>query len=180
MRKFQIGVTGSAADLNYSEGVEKAAERIGELIAERGGVLLFGAEKDSDSLSTAACRGAKKKGGLTVGITYGKGKDVIQKDIDIVLPTGIERGGGREFVFILGCDAIIVLGGGSGTLNELSIAYMAGIPTIALKGIDGWGSKLIGESLDARNRSKVLGADTPEAVVEMAFEEATKFRTAGE
>lgn len=78
-RKFQIGVMGSAADLKYSKEVERAAYEVGRLIAEEDGVLFFGAEKDSDSLSTAACRGAKDTGGLTVGITYGKRKDVWEK-----------------------------------------------------------------------------------------------------
>ncbi|EQD40890.1 Rossmann fold nucleotide-binding protein, partial [mine drainage metagenome] len=76
MRKLQIGVMGSAADLKYAKEAELAAERMGELIARRGGVLIFGAEKDYDSLSTAACRGAKRVNGLTVGITYGKRKDI--------------------------------------------------------------------------------------------------------
>lgn len=79
MRKFQIGVMGSAADLSYSKQIEEIAEAIGRLIAEKDGILVFGAEKDVDSLSTAACRGAKQAGGLTVGITYGKGKDIWEK-----------------------------------------------------------------------------------------------------
>ena len=61
MRKLQIGVMGSAADLKYTKTVEQIAERIGELIAEAGAVTVFGAEKDSDSLSTAACRGQNLK-----------------------------------------------------------------------------------------------------------------------
>jgi predicted Rossmann-fold nucleotide-binding protein len=36
MRKLQIGVMGSAADLKYSKKVEKTAERLGELVAEAG------------------------------------------------------------------------------------------------------------------------------------------------
>ena len=59
-RKFQIGVMGSAADLKYSKEVERAAYEVGRLIVEEDGILFFGAEKDSDSLSTAACRGAKE------------------------------------------------------------------------------------------------------------------------
>ena len=50
MRKLQIGVIGSSADLNYSKQLEMIAERIGELIAERGCTLFFGAE----SLAQAA------------------------------------------------------------------------------------------------------------------------------
>lgn len=177
MSKIQIGVMGSAADLKYSKKVEQAAEKIGELIAQKGGVLFFGAEKDSDSLSTAACRGAKSANGLTVGITYGKGKDIWEKDIaDIIIPSGLERGGGRELVLVLGCDAIIAISGGSGTLTELAIAYQADIPMIALTGYGGWADKLAGEYFDARKRRVVLSATTPEEVVEISFREAEKYR----
>lgn len=176
MRKLQIGVMGSAADLNYSKEFEETAEKVGELIAKKEGILFFGAEKDSDSLSTAACRGAKKFNGLTVGITYGKHKDVFQKDADIIIPCGLERGGGRELVLVLGCDAIIAISGGSGTLTELAIAYQADIPMVALKGFGGWADKLAGEYFDARKRRLVNLANTPEEAVEIAFKEAKEYR----
>ena len=176
MRKFQIGVMGSMADLGYSKDIEKASERLGELIAERNGILFFGAEKDADSLSTAACRGAKRKNGLTVGVTYGKSKDIVQDDADIIIPCGLERGGGREFVLVLGCDVVIAISGGSGTLNELAVAYQADIPMIALTGFGGWADKLAGQFLDARERRAVLEAKTPEEAVELAFREAERYR----
>ncbi len=180
MRKFQIGVMGSAADLQYAKEVEQAAYEIGKLIAEKDGILFFGAEKDSDSLSTAACRGAKEAGGLTVGITYGKGKDIWQKDADfadIIIPTGLERGGGRETVLVTGCDVVIAVSGGSGTLTELAIAYQADIPTVALRGYGGWADKLADQYIDARERSKTFGAETPQEAVEIAFREAAEYRS---
>lgn len=176
MRKFQIGVMGSMADLNYSKEFEAAAERMGELIAERGGILIFGAEKDTDSLSTAACRGAKKKGGLTVGVTYGKHKDIVQNDADVIIPSGLERGGGREFVLVMACDAVIAISGGSGTINELSVAYQADIPMVALTGFGGWADELADRYFDGRNRRKVIAARTPEEAVEIAFKEAEEYR----
>lgn len=175
VRRLQIGVMGSAADLKYSKEIEVIAEEVGRLIASRNGILFFGAEKDYDSLSTAACRGAKKNGGLTVGITYGKGKDIWQQDADIIIPSGLERGGGRETVLILGCDAVIAISGGSGTLTELAIAYQANIPTIALKGYGGWADKLAGEFIDARKRGRTHQANTPEEAVEIAFREGRKY-----
>lgn len=177
MSKIQIGVMGSAADLKYAKKVEMAAEKIGELIAKRDGVLIFGAEKDSDSLSTAACRGAKKNNGITVGITYGKGKDIWDKDFaDIIIPSGLERGGGRELTLVLGCDALIAISGGSGTLTELAIAYQANIPMIALSGHGGWSDKLAGEFIDDRKRRQIIKATSPQEAVELAFVEAEKYR----
>lgn len=179
MSKIQIGVMGSAADLQYEKLVEQAAEQIGTLIAQRGGVLFFGAEKDSDSLSAAACRGAKSAGGTTVGITYGKGKDIWEREhVDVIIPTGLERGGGREFTLVLGCDAVIAISGGSGTLTELAVAYQANIPMVALTGHGGWADKLAGEFLDQRKRREILKATTPEEAVELAFREAEQYRSA--
>lgn len=176
MRNLQIGVMGSAADLRYSKDVEQAAERLGELIAMRKGILIFGAEKDSDSLSTAACRGAKRTGGLTVGVTYDKGKNIFEKNADVIIPCGLVRGGGRELVLVLACDAIIAISGGSGTLTELAIAYQADIPMIALTGYGGWAEKLGGLFLDGRKRRKILRADTPEEAVRLAFSQATAYQ----
>ncbi len=169
-RKLQIGVMGSAADLEYSPEIERLAFEVGKLIASSGHITVYGAEKDYDSLSTAASRGAKSVGGLTVGVTYGKGKEVWDKEgnTDVIIVTGIERGGGREFVLVNSCDAIIIISGGSGTLTEAAIAYQSNIPIVALVGSGGWADKLAGEYIDARERVMVEGAKTPEEAVQMA------------
>ena len=168
MRKIQIGVMGSAADLQYSKDFEKAAEEIGYWVAKQGATLIFGAEKDYDSLSTAACRGAKKVGGLTIGVTYGKGLKIVEKNADIVIASGLERGGGRELTLVLSCDAIIAISGGSGTLTEMAIAYQANIPVVVLEGYGGWSDKLSGQYFDNRKRFKVETAQTPQEAVEIA------------
>lgn len=166
-RKLQIGVMGSAADLNYSKKLEKLAEKIGYLIAKKGATLIFGAEKDYDSLSTSACRGAKKAGGMTVGITYNRGLNIFEKEnVDVVISSGLERGGGRETSLILSCDGIITIGGGSGTLTEIAIAYQANIPIVAMKNTGGWSQKLSGQYLDERKRLKIEGVLSAEKAVE--------------
>jgi len=169
-RKIQIGVMGSTADLKYSKKFEQAAEEIGYWVAKNGATLIFGAEKDYDSLSTAACRGAKKEKGTTIGITYGKGLDIFEKkNVDVVIATGLERGGGRELPLVLSCDAIIAINGGSGTLTEIAIAYQANIPVVALIGFGGWSEKLAGQYLDDRKRIKIEVAKTPRIAAEKAI-----------
>ncbi len=170
LRKLQIGVMGSAQDLNYTRRLEELAEEVGSWIARAGSILVFGAEKDYDSLSTAACRGAKREGGLTMGVTYGKGKDIYQKDADIIVVSGMERGGGREFVLAATSDCLISISGGSGTLNELVVAYQLGIPMVALRNSGGWSERLADQFFDARQRLKVVGADNPKEAVERAIE----------
>ena len=167
MRKYQIGVMGSAADLGYAEAIAKIAEQIGRDIALSGNICVYGAEKDSDSLSTAAARGAKSAGGMTVGVTYGKTKNDIwdtEGSTDFVVATGIERGGGREFVLVNSCDAVIAVSGGSGTLTELAIAYQSDLPMIVITGTGGWADKLADTYIDGRNRRLTIGSKPENAV----------------
>ena len=170
MRKLQIGVMVSAADLNYADKIAEVAAKIGKLIAEAGHITVYGAEKDYDSLSTAAARGAKKAKGLTVGITYGKGKDIFEKELtDVIISTGIDRGGGREFVLANSCDVLIAISGGSGTLTEIAIAYQSNIPLIVVKDTGGWADKLANTFIDARKRVKVIGVNSAEEAVNLAI-----------
>lgn len=166
-RKFQIGVMGSAADLKYTKIVEQIAEEIGKFIAESGNITVYGAEKDYDSLSTAAARGAKKAGGLTVGITYGKGKDIWDKEgnTDVLICSGMERGGGREFVLVNSCDGIIAVSGGSGTMNEMLVAYQLNIPIVVVKNTGGWADKMAGKYFDDRKRIKAIPTKNPKEAV---------------
>ena len=171
-RKYQIGVMGSAADLNYGKQIEEMAFDIGKLVAEKGHTLVYGAEKDYDSLSTAASRGAKSAGGLTVGVTYGKGMKIWDEEgnTDVVIATGIERGGGREFVLVNSCDAVIAISGGSGTLTELAIAYQSNIPMIVLVGTGGWADKMADQYFDARQRRICIGVKSAQDAVTKAIE----------
>lgn len=174
-KRLQIGVMGSCADLSYSKKIEMLAEEVGFWIAKNNAVLIFGAEKDLDSLSSAACRGAKKANGLTIGVTYGNEKNIVENNADIVIATGMVRGGGRELVLVLSCDAIICLNGGSGTLTEIAIAYQANIPIISLLQTGGWSDKLAGKYLDTRKRLKVESATTPQSAVRKAIQLSRKF-----
>lgn len=156
MQKLQIGVMGSAADLWYEERIADIAFAIGKTIAELGHVMVYGAEKDSDSLSTSAARWAKSIWGTVMGVTYGKTPDVwgeMRELTDCMVCTGMERWGGREFVLVSSCDAIVVVWGGSGTLNEMTIAYQKKIPIFVMKGTGWWAEKLANQYIDDRYKT---------------------------
>lgn len=171
MKKIQIGIMGSAADLNYGEEAVEFAKELGKLIAESGNILVYGAEKEYSSLSTNAAIKAKKNGGLTVGITGGKDKK-IWGDFrpDILIPCGLEIGGGREFTLVLSCDVIIAISGGSGTLTEMAIAYQAGIPVITVPNFEGWAKKVSNTFIDDRKRLKCIEAITPRDALDKAMD----------
>ncbi len=167
-RSIQIGVIGSAADLGYSETVAALAQSLGSAIAKADCVLVYGAEKDGSSLSTIAAESARQQGGQTVGITYGKGMSIFDES-GIVVATGLERGGGREMALCMSCDAMISVGGGSGTLTEMVIAYQARIPVIAIQGTGGWSDRMAGEYFDERKRAKILSAKSAHDAVNIAI-----------
>jgi len=169
MQSLQIGVMGSSADLAYTEKLSAIATELGQLIAASDNTLIFGAEKDYDSLSTVASRAALAAGGRTVGVTYGRREAVFGQQPSTLIASGLERGGGREFTLVLSCDVIICIGGGSGTLNEMLVAYQASIPIVGLANTGGWSQQLSGQYLDARKRLKIMPAQNPQQAVELAI-----------
>jgi len=165
---------GSTADLGYEVKVEELAFQLWKQIAENGYVLVYGAEKDSDSLSTAAARGAKSVWWIVMGVTYGNTPDIrgeMKQYTDCIVCTWLGRGGGREFILVSSCDAIITVGWGSGTLNEITIAYQKKIPIVCMKETGGWSDKLADQYLDDRyntdtERFICKGVNTPKEAID--------------
>ena len=175
MKKIQIGIMGSAADLKYSDDALNFAKELGKLIAKSGNILVYGAEKEYTSLSTEAAKIATKNGGITIGVASGKSKKIFGKFRPTVLiNSGLEIGGGREFTLVLSCDVIIAISGGSGTLTEMAIAYQAGIPIIVVDKFGGWAEKLSDKFIDDRNRLKCISVNTVEEALEKAIESVNK------
>ena len=176
MRKLQIGIMGSAADLKYNEETLKFAQKLGKLIAESDNILVYGAENEYTSLSTEAAKEASKNGGITVGVAGGKNKKIYGKyRPTILINSGLEIGGGREFTLVLSCDVIIAISGGSGTLTEMAIAYQAGIPIITIDKFDGWSKKLTNKYIDDRKRLKCIKATSEEEALKKAIKEGEKY-----
>lgn len=176
MRKLQIGIMGSAADLNFSDGALNFAKKLGKLIGESGNILVYGAEKEYTSLSTEAAKGASRVGGITVGVACGKDKNIYGSYRPTVLiNSGLGIGGGREYNLVLSCDVIIAISGGSGTLTEMAIAYQAGIPIIVIDKFGGWAQKLSNKFIDERNRLKCIKAINEEEALKLAVLEGEKY-----
>jgi uncharacterized protein (TIGR00725 family) len=96
--------------------------------------------------------------------------------VDIVFPTGLGRA--RNLLTARSCDALIMVGGSTGTLNELTIAYAEARPVVILEGSGGWADRIrpvlhLGKYLDERETVEISFAATPAAAVEKAFQLAT-------
>ena len=117
-------------------GTLDLAEEVGAEVARSGAVLLTGG---MGGAMEAACRGARREGGLTVGILPGRSREDANPYVDVALPTGM--GEMRNALLVRSSDGVIALGGGHGTLSEIALALKLGKP---LAGIGTWRAQVDG------------------------------------
>jgi len=128
-----VGVIGQGRDC--SAELLKAAEEVGYHIAQRGAILICGG---LGGVMEAACRGAKKGGGMTIGVLPTADKLAANEFVDIPIVTGI--GEARNSIIVRTADALIAIGGKYGTLSEIAFALAFGKPIVGLhtwQGIEG-------------------------------------------
>jgi len=140
----QVSVIGSGLEH------EERAEEVGRLLAERGATIVTGGLGE---VMAAAARGAKSAGGTTIGILPGETREGANEWIDHVVVTGI--GHARNLAVVASGDAVIAVGGGSGTLAEIGLALTLGRTVVVLEP---------GRQVEGTQR-----ADSPAAAVELAL-----------
>ena len=129
---MNVGVIGGH---KCSVSVYKLARETGELIAKEGWVLICGG---GSGVMEAACRGAKSKGGFTVGILPSYDGHEANSYLDVKIPTGL--GYARNILVVRASDIIIAINGKYGTLSEIAFALsenktVVGLRTWELKGV---------------------------------------------
>lgn len=141
MRRYQIAVLGSHRR-DLPREIFDLAESTGKEIAKRGHILLTGA---STGVSEYASKGAKSVNGLTIGISpYEKRQEIDSisyENSDVIIFSGIGYKG-RNILTVRSADGIIVINGGFGTLNEITIAEDGNKPIVAIKNTKGCADKL--------------------------------------
>jgi uncharacterized protein (TIGR00725 family) len=157
-----ISVVGGS---DSGESALKLAEELGEEIAKRGIALACGG---LGGVMEAACRGAKKADGLTIGILPTDIKEHANEYVDIVIPTGL--GHARNYLVAKTGDAVIAVAGSAGTLSEMAIAWFSDRPVIAVVPSGGWAERLAGSKIDDRRPDKVIAAETAAEAVQKAVE----------
>src|SRR5258706_6033783 len=114
----------------------RAGEEVGKLLAERGAVVVTGG---LSGVMEAVSRGARNAGGLVIGILPGVDKRDANPYVDVAITTGM--GWMRNTLVVRAADAVIMISGGIGTLNELTVAY-EDKPTVVLEGTGGWSDRI--------------------------------------
>jgi len=158
--RMKVGVVGSAGGDLTPEVLGKARE-MGRCLARNDIIVVTGS---APGLPHEAVLGAKEVGTLVLGISPAHSLDEHRdvygapwKEYDALIFTGSGLMG-REIEIIRTCEAIVVIGGRSGTLGEFSIAYDEARLIGALSGTGG-----IADAIP--DLIKIINKDTGAAVV---------------
>ena len=173
-KKLQIGVLGWAGKEEYLSGGPTQQElnialEVGSLLAKENVIVVTGGKS---GVMEYASKGAKENNGTTVGVITGP-RGTSNKYIDIEILTGSKISGFDEVFIPLMCDAVIVVGGGAGTLQEICVSYRNKVPIIVISKTFGWACKILKEKyLDSRKTTKIIFAKNSEDAVKKAIKEA--------
>lgn len=148
-----IGVIGGSA---CDDSEAEIAERVGELIAERGAALVCGGLA---GVMEAAAKGARQKGGLTIGVLPGVEASDANEYITLPIVTGM--GHARNIVIVQTASALVAIAGGAGTLSEIAIAIKTGKKVVS-----------IGKRYGVAG---VIEASTPEEAIDLIFDELDQY-----
>jgi uncharacterized protein (TIGR00725 family) len=147
-KRIRIGVIGGSKPDQRSL---EAARQVGRLIAEAGAILVCGGLR---GVMEAAAAGAKKAGGLTIGILPGSNPEDANSSIDVPIATGL--GYSRNSLVAMNAEVLIAIAGEYGTLSEIAYGNI-------------YGKKVIG--LGTWKVKGVIEAASPEEAVKLALAE---------
>lgn len=180
--RLKVGVMGGAGEGILSADLDRAAH-LGEAIADAQCITITGA---CPGLPLAAARGATSRGGTVIGISpalsldehaYHYGSPTLAHDVLIFTGSGLM---GREVVNIRSSDMVVIVGGSSGTLGELAIAYDEGKLIGVLTGTGGISDMVetILETCNKETGARVLYHDDPRQLIQDLLEvyQAEHFR----
>ena len=154
---MQISVIGASEP---SEEAYRLAEEIGVELGKRGVITVTGG---LGGVMEAACKGAKKAGGTTIGILPGSDPSDANPYVDFTICTGI--GYARNVIVVKSGMAAIAVSGAFGTLSEIAHALGDGIPVI---GISTW--SILRDSDDIQ---PIVYADNAADAVDKAIDAAS-------
>ncbi len=168
--KYKICVSGAADIGPCAPNAVQRAEEVGREIARRGLVLVTGA---TTGIPHWAAKGAKEEGGITIGLSPAASEadhvKVYKLPIDyhdVIVYTGFDYSG-RNLLLTRASDAVVVVCGRMGTLNEFTIAFEDKKPIGVLKGTGGAADEI--ENLVVKMRrgpGKIVYESDPKVLID--------------
>lgn len=160
-RRRVVSVIGDARIEDPARLVE--AQRLGAALMAAGFRIVTGGLGGLMSAVSEGARGAPEwEEGRILGIVPTYRREDANPFCDVVIPTGMQIG--RNILVVASGDVVLAVGGGSGTLSELAVAWQLGRPIVAL-GDHGWAGRLAGQRLDERCEEPIHACASVEAAV---------------
>ncbi|MGR3984870.1 MAG: polysaccharide deacetylase family protein [Gammaproteobacteria bacterium] len=148
MNRNTVGLVGAAG--NIAQSLRSMIEALAGRLSLAGYDLVTGGE---DGVMRAVARGHFLAGSASKLIHVQPGWEGAWKRNPYpaaLADTGL--GMMRDHLVVHASDIVIAVAGGSGTLNEMSIAWMEQKPIASLTGEGGWSERLAGTLLDRRSK----------------------------
>lgn len=166
---FKICVSGAAEGSCLNKENFEKAEKLGAAIAKHKAILVTGA---TTGLPRYAAKGVKKAGGISIGFSPASTRaDHINRyklpteDMDLTVYTGFGYAG-RNLILTRSADAVIIICGRIGTLNEFTVAFENKKPIGVLQNSGGMADELEDITRIAhKHECKVLYDSNPEKLV---------------
>lgn len=144
-KKYKIAVAGASELGHCALNIKELATEVGREIARQGCILISGATTGAPDL---AAKGAKEEKGISIGFspaaseTAHKNSYRLPTDYyDVIVYTGFDYSG-RNLLMTRAADAVIIICGRTGTLNEFTIAFEDRKPIGILIGSGGTADKI--------------------------------------
>lgn len=168
--KYKICVSGAAKTEHCSQKALELSKEVGRQIIKQNGVLVTGA---TSGIPYWAAIGAKEEKGLVIGLSPAASEKAHRRKYrlptdfhDLIIYTGFEYSG-RNLFLTRSSDAVIIICGRIGTLNEFSIAFEDKKPIGILTGTGGT-ADMVKKIVDNSHRGpgKIIYEKDPKKIVE--------------
>ncbi|MFP4170745.1 MAG: TIGR00725 family protein [Methanomassiliicoccales archaeon] len=168
MRRRMVSVIGDSG-LDESDPRYSIARELGRSLIDQGYRVVTGG---LGGCMEGVCRGCKEspkaREGDIIGILPGYDPGEANPHVDVPIATGIYH---ARNVIVANSDAVIAIGGGSGTLSEMAMAWIMRRLIIAFR-VEGWSGEMADRRIDQRVRypdlpdDRVYGVDTVKEAME--------------
>lgn len=159
-----IGIIGSGSNACTKEMKEFAMELGDRLVSEGYRIVSGGKGGVMEAVSNGGMNSDNYFEGSIICILPELHKTSANSFCDIAIPTGF--GINRNTVIINTADILIAIGGGSGTMSEISFAWQYGKNVLCVTNFGGWAKKLAGKDLDSRNENLLIPVSNIDDIIE--------------
>ncbi|MBN2663171.1 MAG: TIGR00725 family protein [Bacteroidales bacterium] len=159
-----IGIIGSGDNACKKSMYEFALELGDRLVSEGYRIVSGGKGGVMEAVSNGGMNSENYFEGSIICILPGLHKTSANKFCDIAIPTGF--GLNRNTVIINTADILIAIGGGSGTMSEISFAWQYGKKVLCVTNFGGWSEELAGKNLDNRNENLLIPVSDIDEIIE--------------